>query len=1031
MFEKFIRFFIDNARMNYLLFILIFMLGIYSYIKTPKEVFPSFDLDMVVVSGSYSGSSIDMLNKMAVNELENSIKNIDGIKSMRSIITPGKFKIRLKLLKGRDKHYVADLVKDAIASTKRHLPSDMNEPTVSVPEARKSLMGVSVLSNNAYDDKLIAKAHELRDKILQIKDISDVVIYGDSEIYYDIKINSEKLQALKIDENAIISTLAGISYIYPIGKIEDNKEGHFFISTNNGKASAEEMQNMRIKVANTTLYLKDVASVEKRYKDKATKYHLNGKDAISAAILQNRKGNALSLSDKIKKTVAYMNKKDDGYTYLIHRDRSIEITDRLNVVSSNIILGLILITLFVMILINARMSFVIMLGIPTSFVIGSFYLYMTGISINTTSLIGALLALGILVDDAIIVSENIQQHIEKGKSPKEAAIAGSAEMFKPVTIASLTTLFAFIPALMIGGNMGQVVKLIPITVSVLVLASLVESFVFLPIHSAHIMKKKQKTLNWEKANKFYSILIHFFMRYKKTFLFIFTILLPILIIFAIKDSKFQMFEQYDAKSIDIALRADNNTSLEQMHHILKSIQKDMSRVKDEFYVENVSSVTGWRRDGGRNAELYPYVGQVTLEFQKLAPQNFVDKYITPNLSLYYDEKGRTREEESPDIARRLRTFLKKKKYKEKFNLLELELIEKRLGPIKSDLKLGLIGESTQEIIKYIEKFKAKLRNIKGIVSVNDGVKYGIDEIKLEINDYGKSLGLNERKLGQELSNMYLEREIALSFDESDILQIKVSSDSKNSIEGFKSRYINIDVETRVSLRDVVHFKTIKSFEKVIKSFGEKNFYIYANVDPKIITANEALKKIKPLVEQAIKDGVKIVFKGAREQQREFKDDMIAASSVALILIMLSLLYLFNSFAQTFMMISVIPLAFFGVLLGHYIMGINLSLSSVIGMLGLSGVVINDGIIMMMNLKKANNIEEIYSQAAKRFRPIILTTITTVIGMSSLMFFPSGQAAIFQAMAIALGFGLIWGTVLNLLYLPILYTYINSKSLLRH
>jgi len=227
---------------------------------------------------------------------------------------------------------------------------------------------------------------------------------------------------------------------------------------------------------------------------------------------------------------------------------------------------------------------------------------------------------------------------------------------------------------------------------------------------------------------------------------------------------------------------------------------------------------------------------------------------------------------------------------------------------------------------------------------------------------------------------------------------------------------------------VADFNTIRSFERIIKHEGETNFYIYANVNSAVLTATEALEKVDPILEEARKEGIKIMLKGEQEKKKELKSDMMLASSVALLLIMFSLLYLFNSFRETFMMMSVIPFAFLGVLIGHMLLGLNLSMPSIIGMLGLSGVVINDGIIMLMNLKKAKNMEEIFYYASKRFRPIILTSVTTVIGLSSLVFFPTGQAAIFQPMAVSLAFGLAWGTVLNLLYLPVFYTILNQKKL---
>lgn len=1028
MFEKLLRFFVNNSRLNYFLFILVFMTGIVLYNKTPKEIFPSFELDMISVNGYYAGSSIDMLDKMAVKEIETGLKNIDGIDKMTTVISAGKFNIILELEKRVNKYDTADKIKDIVTLSKQYLPSDMDEPSVNVLAVKRDLMQIAVSSNTATHADLIDAANKLKDNITLLKHIAEVKIFGDSDKYYDVRLDNDKIRALGLDESIVITALTGISYIFPIGTIEDKQEGHYFISTFNGAKDAQAMLESKIKVADKILYIKDIATVSKRYEDTATIYSIDTKHAVNISIKQSNIANALELSKSISSLVKQSNKTYEDITFTIHNNRSNAIKDRLNIVISNILLGLILISLLVALLINKRMSFIISLGIPTSFVMGAIYLYAAGYTINMISLIGVLIALGIIVDDAIVVSENIQQHIEKGLAPKEAAIVGAKEMFKPVTIASLTTLFAFIPALMMSGTMGEVIKLIPIAVSVLVLASLIESFIFLPIHAAHVLKKEQKTTSWKGVNHFYSLIIHFFMKYKKTFLLLFIILVPLFIVLGIKFSKFQLFPQFDASTIKITLKANVNTKTEETIEYLKTIEKDLYAKKDTFFILHVSSVAGWRRDSADNSETYPYVGQITIELQKLKAQNFVDKFITPTLSFYYDSQGRTREEKSVLIANNLRHFLKEQNYKEKFNLTDLSIVERKVGPVKSDLKIGLISDDNQKVMHHAEEIKTALAKVEGIVSVNDSMNYGIDEIKLQINDYGESLGLSEQKLGILLSNFYLEKRMGFVFDSSNLLELKIRSVNKDSLNTLKNLQIKLDDNNFVTLKDVVHFNIIKSFEKIIKDNAEKNFYVYANVDSQKTTATETLEQIGDILEQAKNDGIQIIFKGEEEKKKELQSDMIAASTVAMLLIMLSLLYLFNSFRETFMMMSVIPFAFLGVLIGHYTMGVNLSMPSIIGMLGLAGVVINDGIIMIINLKKAKNMEEIFFYASKRFRPIILTSITTLIGLSSLVFFPTGQASIFQPMAISLAFGLAWGTVLNLLYLPVLYTILNQKRL---
>jgi len=1028
MLEKILRFFVDNARINYLLFMLIFLVGIFSYQKTPKEIFPSFELDMVTVTGFYAGASIDILDKMAVKEMENEVRNVDGIEEMTTVITAGKFNFILELEKGIDRYNTADKVKDALALSSQNLPSDMDTPIVSVGEIKRDLMSVSLSSNTLTHAFLIEKSNDFKDQVSTIKNISEVTIYGDSDIYYDVIVDTKKINALGLNESAVFSAIAKLSYIYPIGEVEDTKEGFYYISTFNGPKNAQSMLASRLSTAGITFYLSDIATVKKRYEDAASLFSIDGVNAVDVAIKQSPKGNAITLAERIEKLVSTLNEQSKELHYTIHNNQSVNIKDRLNIIISNILLGLILIGLLVALLINKRMSFIISIGIPTSFVIGAFYLFVTGYTINMISLIGVLIALGIIVDDAIVVSENIQQHVEAGMEPKEAAIKGASEMFKPVTIASLTTLFAFLPALMMSGTMGEVMKLIPIAVSILVLASLIESFIFLPIHAAHTLKKEEKTRSWEGANRIYSKIIHYLMHYKKTFLTLFIIIVPLMIVLGLKNSKFQMFPRFDASTINLALKANVNTSTQQTHEMLQTIEREIFEQKENFYIDHIGSVAGWRRDSAGTSETYPYVGQITIELHKLKAQNFVDKYITPTLSFYYDDKGRTREEKSQVIAKRLRAFLKEKDYKSRFNLTDIDIVERKVGPIKSDIKIGLISNDDEKIMDAMKKLKDKLHTIEGMTTITDGIKYGVDEIKLRLNAYGESLGLSEQSLGLLLSSSYLEKKSSISFDNDHLLEIKIKSKDKNSYQALHNYEFHLENGKNVLLKEVVTFEKKKSFEKVVKDFGERNFYLYANVDTKKITATEVLEIIAPLLDEIRDAGIRIKLKGEDEKKKELKSDMMAAGTLAMLLIMISLLYLFNSFRETFMMMSVIPFAFLGVLAGHFALGLNLSMPSIIGMLGLSGIVINDGIIMIVNLKKAKTTEEIYFYASKRFRPIILTSITTLIGLSSLIFFPTGQAAIFQPMAIALGFGLAWGTVLNLLYLPALFSVINSKKL---
>jgi len=1021
MFEKFLRFFVNNSRMNYTLFILVFAVGIWSYTKTAKEIFPSFELDMISIKGSYTGASVDILDKMAVIEIEDNIKNIDGIDEVSTVITPGRFTLILELKKGFNKYNVSNKVKDAVTLMQGSLPSDMDEPSVNVIERSKKLIDITLTSSELTNDQMKPFASKFKSKILAIEGVNDTTIYGDSDKYFEILINEKKIQALGLNQSEVFSAISTLSYIFPVGTIEDRNQ-HLYISTHNGAKVASELANTIIKISDKKIYVRDIATIAKKYEDSSTLYSFNGKSALSLAVSQQDTGNAIQITEEVTKLIDEANKLDDNLDISIADDNSKRIKDRLNIVVSNVMLGIILITILVAILINWRMSFIIAIGIPTSFVIAATYFYFSGYTVNMISLVGVLIAIGIVVDDAIVVSENIQQHIEEGMPPKEAAVKGASEMVKPVTVASITTLFSFLPILMISGHMGEVMKLIPIALSALVVASLIESFVFLPIHAAHTLKSGAKVTSWDYPNKIYSNIIHFFMNWKKTFLVLFIIIVPLLIVYNVTNSRFQMFPKFDSTDIKITMKANKNTTLEDSFKIVQEIEQDIIKEKDTYFIKSIDSVAGYRRDSGNTSENYPYVMYMTLELQELKADNIIDKYVTPYLSFYYDDTGRTRTEKSREIAKRLRVFLEKHDYKKKYHLDDLAILEKRVGPVKSDIKIGLVSPDNQKIIKYIDILTKELAGYDGIKAISNTVKFGVDEIKLKVNRYGESLGVDESYIGQYLSNMYLLRKLSVSFDDESMLDIKIKSTNKDDFENFKHSEITLKDGTIVRLNEICEFNVKKSLEKLIKDNGETNFYIFANVNPDVLTASEALEKLEPLLNSIKEDRVKVILKGEAQKNKELKNDMMLASGLAIILIMLAMLYLFNSFRETFILMSVIPFSLLGVLIGHKIMGLNLSMPAMIGALGLAGVVINDGIIMMTYLKKTKTVEGVFIQSIKRFRPIVLTTITTLIGMSSLIFFPTGQAVIFQPIAIALGFGLAWGTILNLIYLPVLYTF---------
>ncbi|PID48221.1 MAG: hypothetical protein CR967_01010 [Proteobacteria bacterium] len=676
-------------------------------------------------------------------------------------------------------------------------------------------------------------------------------------------------------------------------------------------------------------------------------------------------------------------------------------------------------------LINKRISFVVLLGIPTSFVISLIIFKYSGYSINMMSLLGALIALGVIVDDAIIVAENIQRHIEEGMSVKEAALIGTKEVFPPVLASSLTTIFAFLPMLVMSGEMGAFIKIIPISITILILSSVVESFIFLPLHAKHVLRKGEREVSWSWFTNLYAKFIRFLINWRKSTIVLFYVLVPVLIYLGFSTSKFQLFPTFDGDQINIRARLPINTTLEESFDLVSKVEAYLLKNKDKYFIENLTSMAGFKMEAGQKTEFGDNLFHIFVDLKRAKPDNFVTQYITPYLSFDYDGEGLVRSKSSYFLENELQKDLDKlmKKYPHE----EFEVSGPRAGVANVPIEIYIQTNDVKKAHKIIDEIKDALKKTGEAMNIKDNANYGVDEIKLRINKYGQSLGLNEKIISKSLGGYFLSASVSKGFDKEGIFDIVAQDAKKNSYETLKNFTIGLGNGQRVALNDVADFIIVKNYTKIYKEGGKRRWLVSSHIKPKA-NVNEVMGQIKPLLKKIEKrDKVKILYGGEEKQNNQLKDDISVATMIALFLIFMTLLVMFNSFKYTLMILSVIPFSILGVFLGHKLMGLDLSMPSVIGALGLAGVVINDGIIMLDFIRKSTNVDELLERAKLRLRPIFLTSITTLVGLSTLIFFPSGQAVIMQPLAVSLGFGLFWGTFLNLVYLPTLFALVTHTK----
>lgn len=1022
--NKIIKFFLENEKLNYFLFVMLIIIGINTYNITPKEIFPDIKLDKISITGSYPGASIDNLNKMAVIDIEDELTSITGLKDVKSTIKPGSFSISGDI-ENRNPKDVLDDVERSLKTIKQNLPSDMNEPTVVLAERKLQLLDITVSSKLEGQD-LIAFANKIKTRLSSIKYISEIIVYGDSDKHILLQLDEGKINSYGLNISSVVTELKSLSYVFPLGMVEESGSKSYYLNAFNGKKEIDKWEETLLQIGDKKIYLSEIVNVSKKYKDTTSISTLNAKKAVILRLNKSESGNALDISKEVRDEVEKVNEEYKNYKLEVFLDTSTWIRERLDVVMSNIALGILLVVGLMYILINKRMALVVLLGLPTAFLIGTIIFAYLGNTINMISLLGVLIALGVLVDDAIIVSENIQRHLEEGKDKATAAYEGTKEVALPVVIASLTTLFAFFPMLMLSGEVGTFIYMIPVAVIILIFASVIESFLFLPLHAKHILNKDDKERDWSWFQNFYKNKLTFFIKWKKSSLVVFLIGVPLLMVIALKSSNFQFFPKFNSNNIYITAKMDVNYKLEDSYRVLKDLELKILEGKKSYGIKNTTGKAGYRMTKRGTVEYNSNLVFIVIELNDLKPMNFVDEYITPYLSLYYDPTNRTRERTSQDIAAELEVLMKKYKKESKESFIELVVVEDSPGIVAADVYLSVSVSDDEKLNKTLKILKDKLYTIEGLKDISDNADLGVSEIKLKLNNYGEKLGLTETYISRIINDNFLGNKKSTFYDKEGIFDIVIESKYKDKLEQLETLMIPLKNGSKVRLEDVVSFINIDNYEKMEKEDGENIKIVMANVRPEIITATDVLKKINPLIEKLNKEeGIKIKIKGEAEKKKDLLKDMKKAFSLALILIMISLLFMFNSFLVSLSIISVIPLSFLGVLIGHFIMGMNLSMPSIIGGLGLAGVVINDGIIMLTFLEKAKTKAEILTRAAQRLRPIILTSVTTFIGLVTLIFFATGQAVIMQPLAVSLGFGLIWGTILNLYYIPVLYAIIKN------
>jgi len=1019
--EKFIKFFLEKSKLTLFLLISVYIIGVINYKSMPKEIFPVFALDKISVVGGYPQTNADTLNNIFVEDFEKEAKNLEGIKTLDTTIKNNSFSIFITLDRTADKNKLKNDIDTLIDRLQENLPGDMSLPVSSILDKKIPLIYLyPTFKNDISEMDSFIEADTLKTKLLkQIPELSSIQVFGYKEPVIKITLNINNIKAYGLDVPSVFNRIKEEFSIYSFGKLEQ-KDNHFYISPNKFNNNIKEILNSNIIVNGKNIKITDIASIEKNI---FNNYTASFSEHVPSFVMKiTKKDNADSL-DVVAKINNYIdNNSNDNMSLHTIGDSSLLVVNRFNTVSANIITGFLMVIIILVLFVHKRVSFIVSLGIPTAIFIGFSFLNILGYSINLMTLLGILISLGMLVDEAIIISENIYQNIEKGYEKKKAILVGVTEVFPAVLAGMMTTLLAFLPILTITGEVGEFIKLIPITISILLISSIIEGLIFLPYHANEFLNidtTKKKISRFEPFQNNYKKVLALILNNRIKFLVTFISSNIIILFISASFLQFNLIPKYDNIDIFINGSFPINNNKEDNKKIINKLTAELA-THTEYEIKSIVGSTGYKIDGRRmkingNNNFFIY-----LNLKDRAAQNVIEQYINPVLQIY-GKSEMVRTSSTEDIVSKIELDVISK-YIENFK--EVNVFTPSAGISAADIEFSVSG-NLDKVEDAITELIIEMKHNKNIRHVSSDIEIGEKELILNINKYGKDVGLTYNTLANNLLPIYFEKDYAKTFDNG-ISEIVFTSDIKNKYEYFKTTELKINNKFYL-LKDVVDLNFEERYDKLYKYNNNNIFTISAFlVKDSTVTGNKFFSNnLTKFNEVEKKYGVKIFKRGSAEKTKDMVSDIKLSLIISFIGMLLILLLTFNSFSISFLLLSTIPFSIVGIALGHTLLGLNLSVGSVIGILGAFGVVLNDSIVMMEFIRKSTNKEELLNNAVSRMRPIILTTVTTFVGLSTLMFFATGQSKILEPTAVSLGFGLIWGTFVSLFYLPVIYTYIKK------
>lgn len=1019
MFKKIFEYLSTNPTLVNLIVILIITIGIISTVNLKQEVFPPTDIDTMIVNVAYPGASPQDVEINVVIPMEEKIKKIVGIKEYVSLSLENNARIYIYLDEDlSNKQKVKDEITRNLNSVP-DLPQDIED--IKITEVNPKMMSVYTFAimpkkNSGVSKSALFKfADKVEKKLLKLNGVGEVRIEGYEEPEVKIYVNPNKMKNYYISLNDVLESIQSRNIRSTGGSIQSVQKEQTIVTIGQFDDPLDVKDVIiRSSYEQNRVHIRDIAKVEMGFKEDNIELRVNKNNAVSISIVKKENADIMKTIKNVKSFLNKISKESlsEKFEIVPIDDRSLSIRSLLKVVLSNAIIGFILVFIMLFLFLDVRSAFWTAFGIPITILITLSYMFANDISINLMSLGAIITVLGILVDDAIIISENIFTHRKEGLPPLQAGVQGLLEVLGPVTISVITTIFAFLPLLAVKGKMGKFIMIFPILITVALLASLFESIFLLPNHLVHGKIKQKAKKDWfAPIIEKYSLLLKKILKFRYLVLIFFMILL-VLTFFLSKSSfgRFKLIIDNSSDTVLINLEAPESSSLSQTSKLTSKIEDIVLNVVKKEERVAINTVIGHHRvkklsDKGNHTNW----SQVAI-------------YLKP-----YTDRERT----AGEIIRALKKAIKEKKVK---GFKKILFTKKVLGPDPGQgVDIKVTGNDDRTNIEVVEMIESFLKTIPGVTDLDNDNKPGKEELKIVFN-YQKlaQFNMNVATVAQTIRTAF-EGTIATSIQMTDKkldFRVEIDSNFKENKNFLKNLLIPNKQGNLIRLEEIAGIKIQEGSSTITRFNGERTITINANIDKKTTTSKNVMGTVKRHFKDISKTypDISLIFGGEAQETEKSLRDLFIAMLLAILGIYTVLVFLFKNSTQPLLVLMVVPFGMIGALLAFYFHKMPLSFMGLVGMIGLTGVVVNDSVVMVdfINkvIRKNNNklklIDNIASGAKKRLRPVLLTTLTTVFGLLPTVYGIGGKAESIVPTVMAIAYGLIFATLLTLFFIPSLF-----------